>query len=133
MSLRNKKTGEISTNSLISVAPYTNNVRGCHIKTYQSIGELNKEWEDVEDINVTNIPLIEDEKIRECVKLWTELNGYGHSLMYAEGNNWGDVWCSFYEPLDDEELLFRNRRCTNLQDRKIYAITELCGNSKEEE
>ena len=78
-------------------------------------------------------PLIEDKKIRECVKLWTELNGYGHSLMYAEGNDWGNVWCSFYEPLDDEELLFRNRRCANLQDRKIYAITELCGNSKEEE
>jgi hypothetical protein len=67
MSLRNKKTGEISTNPLISVASYTNNVRGCHIKTYRSIDELNKELEDAEDINV---PIIKDEKIRKAVRAW---------------------------------------------------------------
>ena len=64
MSLRNKKTGEISTNPLISVAPYTNNVRGCNIRTYRSIGELNKEWEDYEPKE----PLIKDEKVRGIVR-----------------------------------------------------------------
>lgn len=123
MKLRNKKTGEISTTPLITVAPYNDNERGCHVRTYKSIAELTDEWEDVEDINVTNIPLIKDKKIRKCVKLWTELNGYGHSLMYAE--DYG--WCSFYELLDDQELLFNNRSCSNLQNRKVYTITELCG------
>lgn len=69
--LRNKKTGDISTNPLISVAPFTGGVRGCHIKTYRSAAEFNEEWEDVEDINV---PIIKDEQIRKAVRAWAEAN-----------------------------------------------------------
>lgn len=49
MGLLNKKTGAVSTNPLISVAPYTDGVRGCHIRTYQSAAEFNEEWEDYEE------------------------------------------------------------------------------------
>lgn len=123
MSLRNKKTGEISTNPLISVAPYTNNVRGCHIKTYRSITELNEEWEDYKPQE----PLIEDEKIRKCVRLWTDINGFKDKLMYAEF----DDCCSFYEEETQNELLFCDRKLPELKNRERYSITDLCREEEE--
>ena len=126
MKLRNKKTGEIIDLAKAGLLKSDNNN---HIivypegtlkyYAYNSLAELNEEWEDYKPKE----PLIKDEKIRKCVKLWTELNGYGHSLKYAES----DGWCSFYELLDDEDLLFRNCSCSNLQNRKVYTIAELCG------
>lgn len=91
-------------------------------KEYHSLAELIAEWEDY----VPKEP-IEDDKMRQCVKLWTEINGFKDKLMYAEG----DGWCSFYEEDEDEELLFRNRKCPNLDNRASYPIAELCGDDKE--
>lgn len=81
MKLRNKKTGKIVIVEFISDYQTDDGTEiGFRVKntlnyySYPSIAELNDEWEDVEDINVTNIPLIKDEKIRRAVRTWAEAN-----------------------------------------------------------
>lgn len=123
--LRNKKTGDISTNPLISVAPFTGGVRGCHIKTYRSAAEFNEEWEDVEDINAPSMPLIKDEKIRKAVRAW---------------------WETIPDAVTDKRVLYKNNHdfevgiysiyCgaiypDTLEKCRLYTITELCGEDEE--
>ena len=87
-----------------------------------SLNEFNEIWEDY----VPKGPLIKDERIRKCVKLWAELNVYNDALMYAED----EEWCSFYEDDSQNELLFEKGKCTNLQNQIYYTIDELCGEDK---
>ena len=120
MKLRNKKTGEI-----IKDAQYRNygTKDGFVITTptdrysYKSLKEFCEDWEDAEDINVTNIPLIEDDEIREIVRAWADVNDAG-KLKYNSDEN----------SLDD---IYRNtitfNRGLGLEDGKKYTIAELCG------
>ena len=122
--LRNKKTGDISTNPLISVAPFTGGVRGCHIKTYRSAAEFNEEWEDVEDINV---PIIKDEQIRKAVRAWAEVCGLSY-VTYKQASN------EFYDPDTRGAFAIRFRLIpveVYLEDGECYTITELCGEEEE--
>lgn len=122
--LRNKKTGAIFTKPLISVAPYSVDVRGCHIKTYRSIDELLEEWEDYKPKE----PLIKDEKIRKAVRAW------------ADGNDI-DTDEQFYvtSPTFDNKFLTIEKGGLMLSsyydDESIkdgsYTIAELCGEEEE--
>lgn len=121
MKLRNKKTGELgelqTSQKHIAVAA-GNGTSEVSITIYDSINELNKEWEDVADINITNIePLIKDEEIREIVRAWADVNDAG-KLKYNSDEN----------SLDD---IYRNTITFNmglgLKDGEPYTITELCG------
>lgn len=61
MKLRNKKTGE--------VIRFYDGIR-LNGEDYDSLAELNEEWEDYEPKE----PLIKDEKIRKAVRAWAEAN-----------------------------------------------------------
>ena len=65
-------------------------------------------WKEYDEPKEPIEPLIKDKKMRQCVKLWTEINEFKGKLMYSED----DDYCSFYEIDSQEELLFlgRNRR-----------------------
>lgn len=124
MKLRNKKTGEI-----IKDAQYRNySTRDGFVITtptdrysYKSLKEFCEDWEDAEDINVTNIPLIEDEEIREIIRAWAKVNDT-MVLKYNYDEN----------SLDD---IYRNTITFNmglgLEDGKKYTIEGLCGEEEE--
>lgn len=63
MKLRNKKTGEIVI--LEGELLFDNKI--VLLKQYNSLSELNEEWEDY-----PKEPLIKDEKIRKVIKEWAE-------------------------------------------------------------
>lgn len=140
MKLRNKKTGE-TFNAIIREASDGNDdyelvvydldayerLKELPLKLahavisdrFKSLAELNAEWEDYTPAE----PLIKDEKIRQCVRLWAEINEFKGKLMYSKF----DDCCSFYEIESQEELLFLGRRCSNLKHATTYTIAELCG------
>lgn len=76
MKLRNKKTGEVVEpfeGGPIDLYFYLNGHKGGNEfdrKTYNSLSELNDEWEDYGPKE----PLIKDEKIRKAVRAWAEAN-----------------------------------------------------------
>lgn len=120
MKLRNKETGGLA--NILGEQDFFRVYTDAGWADYNSLAELNEEWEDYEPPEP-----IEDGKMRQCVKMWSELNGFKGELIYTEG----DGWCSFYEEDEDEELLFRNLKCPNLKDRERYLITDLCGEEEE--
>lgn len=121
MKLRNKKTGEIVELSIYGIEVH---IRKEEQPFYHSLAELNEEWEDYEPKE----PLIKDEKIRKCVKLWAEIQG-------IEGDNC--VKISKY-PDAIGIVSFDLRHTTNiilegvraderLEECRDYTINELCG------
>lgn len=74
MKLRNKKTEEIVDvyNIYISKRVDDDSLTSHEnvIRSFDSIAELNEEWEDCEPTE----PLIKDEKIRKAVRAWAEIN-----------------------------------------------------------
>ena len=121
--LRNKKTGEIAKNvssfdtrDFKIGIEYEDSLGYSSRVAYDSLAELNEEWEDVEDINVTNIPLIKNEKIRKAVRAWADGNDVINVQFdafwrgFRHNNSTITVW---------EDLPF--------EDGKIYSIAELCG------
>lgn len=120
MKLRNKKTGEITD---LSKNGFIKSDNDDHIIVYQegtlkyyaynSIAELNEEWEDYEPSE----PLIDNEEIREIIRAWADVNDAG-KLKYNYDEN----------SLDD---IYRNtitfNRGLGLKDGHSYTIPELCG------
>ena len=76
MKLRNKKTGEVFESfkrGPIDLYFYPNEYKGgddIERETYQSLAELNDEWEDY----APKEPLIKDEKIRKSIRAWADAN-----------------------------------------------------------
>lgn len=99
-------------------------VMAYHQNTLEKFPNILEDWfEEIKE------PLIKDEKIRKCVKLWAKLNEYNDTLMYAED----EEWCAFYEDDEQNELLFGKSKCVNLQNQRYYTIAELCGEEEEDE
>ena len=121
MKLRNKKTGEITTDFAYILLEATD------YRTYDSISELCKDWEDYKPVE----PLIKDEKIRKTVRAWAEL--YDNSAIRV---HLGEDYVSlFKDEVDGYSLsvgidlppdVFRE-----LIDTHYYTITELCGEEEE--
>ena len=128
MRLRNKKTGEVFESfrsEPIDLYFYSNEHEGKDMidrKTYQSLAELNEEWEDY----IPAEPLIKDEKVRKAVREWAEANGVG-TVLYKEDNY------RFYA--DDTEIgsmiEFENiPEYIGLRHEHRYTIAELCGDDE---
>ena len=126
MKLRNKKTGEITD---LSKNGFLKSDNDDHIVVYQegtlkyyaynSIAELNEEWEDYKPSE----PLIKDEKIRKAVRAWAEVCGLSY-VTYKQASN------EFYDPDTRGAFAIRFRLIpveVYLEDGECYTITELCG------
>ena len=125
MKLRNKKTGEIWENAKIatyscgdkdSVSVCQNAFAGLG-RTYESLAELNEDWEDYKPAE----PLIKDEKIRKAVRAWVDFN-QPHELFVVDVNRIVDE--------KNNEIKFSGQPFCGLVSMQP-TITELCG--KEEE
>ena len=126
MRLRNKKTGEIVeplSSGPIDLYFYLNKYEENEVdrKTYQSLAELNADWEDY----APKEPLIEDEKIRKAVRLWAEANGTledikVHSL--PTGTRFS---------IENYNIEFLGYFIYDLEGNKTYDIADLCGEEEE--
>ena len=128
MKLRNKNTGEVFESfkrGPIDLYFYPNEHKGgdeIGRETYQSLAELNENWEDY----VPKEPLIKDEKIRKAVRAWAEANE-------VETVDYDEYWVSFGR--DDKTISFKDcDKCLGfygLDDSTTYTIDELCGEEEE--
>lgn len=131
MKLRNKKTGVIG--HLLT----TKDLEKCEIindnyelfKSYNSLTELNEEWEDY----TPKEPLIKDEKIRKAVRAWAEASEVNSQEIKA---SIGTRCTEFIGWRKDEVhgigIGFRNPSgIENIEDGEPYTIAELCGEEEE--
>ena len=103
MKLRNKKTGEVVeplSSGPIDLYFYLNKYEENEVdrKTYQSLAELNADWEDYEPKE----PLIKDEKIRKAVRAWAEANNIRAVYYSPEEDGYGEHY-TIDELCGDEE------------------------------
>ena len=138
MNLRNKKTGETgyylhtyrdhNTGTLkVAVlkdgAPFSEFKPHEPIYDYDSLAELNDEWEDYKPKE----PLIKDEKIRKAVRAWAEANEISQAQF--------DRYISGFSASDDEHnilsMISFDGFVFMFVDGKYYTIDELCGEEEE--
>lgn len=134
MKLRNKKTGEVidagCQTTLNGNFWITRNSRGkqIYINFYESLAELNKEWEDY--CEPKPLPLPKD--IKHMLKTWAEYSGIeriGFQII-GEPDEEGDHW--FYRFVgekmvtDQYEIYIASKIKFNLEE-KYYTTYELCG------
>lgn len=119
MKLRNKKTREIKEFDSVMVLKNSD----CTLAqfTYDSLAELNADWEDYKPAE----PLIKDEKIRKAVRAWAEANNFFdeievHSL--TAGTRFS---------IECYDIEFLGYFIYDLEDNKTYTIDELCGEEEE--
>ena len=132
MKLRNKKTGELvdawsfyDGNESVNIKYFTDD--GQVNLEYNSLSELNDEWEDYEPVE----PLIKDknhperaEKARKTLKMWGDANGF-KKVSYRV-----DSWVStFYNECNPAECATTIEFGWIMEGLKpgTYDITELCG------
>lgn len=129
MRLRNKKTGEVVESfkgGSIDLYFYPNEYKGgdeIERETYQSLAELNSEWEDY----APKEPLIKDEKIRKAVRAWAEANEISKAQFdrYTSGFSASDDGHNILSVISFDGFVFM------FVDGKIYTIDELCGEEEE--
>lgn len=128
MLLRNKKTGEVVEaieRGLIDLYFYSNeHEMGYDFdrKTYNSLSELNDEWEDYKP----DEPLIKDEKIRKAVKAWAEANEIVKAFVAMDKNM---NWIVYGDDIDRNRFMieFFDRVVYENDETNNYTIDELCG------
>lgn len=136
MKLRNKKTGEIvkdvssfDTREFKIGVEYKNNKGYLERTAYDSLAELNAEWEDYD----SQEPLIRGERsyeVRTAIRAFGEaIQEKKHILVIkqcglgmAEFSNGSRFWIRL--PLNNETM-------DALEDRTYYTIDELCGEEEE--
>lgn len=125
MKFRNKKTGEVVESfkrGPIDLYFYPNEYKGgdeIERETYQSLAELNSEWEDY----APKEPLIKDEKIRKAVRAWAEANGIGGCICKEE------IHCITFETERGMFISFED--ADPIPPEGNYTIDELCGEEEE--
>lgn len=121
MKLKNKKTGEVIEaieRGMIDLYFYSNEHEAGYDfdrKTYNSLSELNSEWEDYEPKE----PLIKDEKVRKAVRAWAEANGIGGCICKEE------IHCITFETERGMFISFED--ADPIPPEGNYTINELCG------
>ena len=127
MKLRNKKTGEVVKaleGGLIDLYFYPNEHDGennLDRKTYQSLAELNANWEDYDQKE----PLIKDEKIRKALRAVYDAAPHRDNVVYYDGR-WTFRGDKFEVMFDDREI-----KIEGWTEGKAYHIEELCGEEGE--
>lgn len=130
MKIRNKKTGEVF--EAFKKAPidlyfylnkYEEGENDFDRKTYQSLAELNDEWEDY----APKEPLIKQEKIRKAVRAWAEANEISQAKFdrRMSGFSASDAGHNFLSMISFDGFVF------NCEDGEYYTIDELCGEEGE--
>ena len=128
MKLRNKKTGKVYTLSDNLFIEYTQGGRielrviipgGNMSYYYDSLAELNEEWEDYKPAE----PLIKDEKTRKAVRAWAKANGAWLLLVVS----------SYRIEISqvDAEILFNDPVFKDLPRDRQLTVEELCGEEEE--
>ena len=124
--LCNKKTGEIGDLlGTYNAVPFIGIAIDYHDGNpvryeYNSIAELNEEWEDYKPKE----PLIKDEKVRKAVRVWAEANELQE--VYCASNGY-----EVYGGIDDYVIQFEGEPFPFADRNKLYTITELCGEEEE--
>lgn len=136
MKLRNKKTGEVDDflfeviTNRIDLYRRVGSSDTKNIWKYNTLAELNEEWEDYEPKE----PLIKDEKIRKAVRAWAEMNDIRFIHMCSRtrkenarivGQN--ALGRTFTMEIDNE---YEIRVCFK-DYKECYTIAELCGEVEE--
>lgn len=86
---------------------------------YNSLAELNAEWEDY----APKQPLIKDEKIRKAVRAWAEANEYslvkaGYDMVSEPDYGNVQIHFEFLNVVDEDKF-------------GVHTIAELCGEEEE--
>lgn len=131
MKLCNKKTGEIvETDCAFGVSVPTDRFMGCksydQIAEYNSLAELNEEWEDYKPAE----PLIKDEKIRKAVRAWAEsfaIDKNTSNINIKASKDFKEFWLDGY-CMEFERTI---EEIESEIDYKNYTIAELCGEEEE--
>ena len=150
MKLRNKKTGEVfdalirekgggGLYSLIvcDIKAYEQSkstLDATHfiLDEYDSLAELNEDWEDYTPAE----PLIKDEKIRQIIKEWAKVNKIAEVLVVPIKDAEGAYLYWELENIAWRQTIticFRGKLPDTLEDLGTYTIEELCGSSSDEE
>ena len=131
MLLRNKKTGEVFESfkrGPIDLYFYPNEHKvGDDIEreTYQSLAELNADWEDYKPKE----PLIKDEKIRKAVRAWADSNEIVKAFVVMDKNM---NWIVYGDDIDRNRFMieFFDRVVSENDETNNYTIDELCGDEE---
>lgn len=125
MKLRNKKTGELvdawsfyDGNESVNLKYFTDD--GQVNLEYNSLSELNEEWEDYKPVE----PLIEDEKIRKALRAVYDAAPHRDNVVYFDGR-WTFRGDKFEVMFDDRQI-----KIEGWTEGKAYHIEELCGESE---
>lgn len=122
MKLRNKKTGEIQNPNSIVI---TDDSEKDGVFVFRSIEQLVEEYEDYKPKE----PLIDNEKIREIVRAWAEINAV-RQVAYVEDLNGESCCLAGMEDGRGYCIKFVGWIPT-LKDCGEYFIDELCGEGEE--
>ena len=125
MKLCNKMTGEIVEVSHVGLV-WNRYGMPAEIGQYDSLAELNEEWEDYKPKE----PLIKDERIRKAVRAWAEANDTRESGGIGKVFFDGDEWEFKFSEFGIARIQF-NRPVVPYMEDKEYTITELCGDEAE--
>lgn len=127
MKLRNKKTGEIKEWQRVGAIVYGEMNEVYDSAEYNSLAELNEEWEDVGGTNDTNTPLIKDPKIRKVFREWAGF--YGAERFRVE--HFINAKTTLVKSTDLIAGPSIELPGHSGEDSEIYTITELCGEEEE--
>lgn len=125
MKLRNKTTGEIvdTKDYNFKIATPAEPLYGHDAfdvrEEYNSLAELNEEWEDAKPAE----PLIKDEKIRKAVRVWAEVCGLEYFTVINEHFNCCKIMGRKGNRVSKIEFLTTIPNATH----QTYTIAELCG------
>jgi hypothetical protein len=136
MKLRNKKTGEIKEWQRVGAIDYGEMNEVYDAAEYNSLAELNEEWEDYEPVE----PIF-DEKIRKGIRAWwdmqdnpfkaaavlcgkeKDLDGFYHWRIFGYIRNG--------EQKESTDMCFRTKKLYDYNPSHDYTKEELCGEEEE--
>lgn len=132
MKLRNKKTGEVIEaieRGMIDLYFYSNEHEAGYDfdrKTYNSLSELNNEWEDY----MPKEPLIKDEKARKAIRAWADANNFSVFRVHNQHFNYVKIHGvkDRYDP-NGSNIEFMGTIAG--AEKRTYEIAELCGEEED--
>ena len=129
MKLRNKKTGEVGEVAEVIFTVYEPDMPLCGnsiLGQYDSLAELNDEWEDYKPKE----PLIKDEKIRKAVRAWAEADDLDNFRVQNEHFNACKI-IGYTAGINKASFIEFQTTIAHADNKKLYTITELCGEGEE--
>ena len=124
MKLRNKKTGEIKEWQKVGAIDYGEMNEVYDAAEYNSLAELNEEWEDCKPAE----PIIKDEKVRKAVRAWAEAEGL-ETVAVMRHLVWGEKMTEIAKISNaKQEITFKGDLGIKTGE---YTIAELCGEEEE--